>query len=121
MLSWGEYAKLSQPNTSQEILSSPIWHKTKISNETQNIPNWYFKGIKTISDMVKTDETIMSIREITQIYGTAQIIFLEFHRIKTFAQKYVSKLLPNTNIQLENQKPNIPFLYSILLKIKGGA
>ena len=71
--------------------------------------------------MVKVDGSIMSIREITQIYGTAKINFLEFHRIKTLAQKYVSKLLPNTNIQLENPKPNIPFQYSILLQIKGDA
>ena len=98
-MSWGEYAKLSQPKTPQEILSSQIWHKTEISNETQYIPNWYFKGIKTISDIVETDGTIMSIHEMTQIYGTAQINFLEFHRIKTLAKKYVSKLPPNTNIQ----------------------
>ena len=121
LLSWGEYAKLSQPKTPQEILSSPIWHNTEISNITQYIPNWYFKGITSIGDIIKPDGTIMSIREITQTYGVAQINFLEFHRIKTLAQKYLSKLQPNTNIQLENQKPNIPFQYSILLKIKSGA
>ena len=37
-------AKLSQPKTPPEILSSPIWHKTEICNETQYIPNWYFNS-----------------------------------------------------------------------------
>ena len=68
LLSWGEYAKLSQAKTPQEILSSPTWHNTEISKKTQYIPNWYFKGIKFISDIIKPDGTIMSIPEITQAY-----------------------------------------------------
>ena len=97
-----------------------VQYRNKQRN-TIYITNWYFKGTKSISDIIKPDGTIMSIHEITQANGVAQINFLDFHRIKTLAQKYLSKLQPNTNIQLENPKPNIPFQYSILLKIKSGA
>ena len=58
-------------------------------------------------NLSQPDGTFMSIQEITQTYEAAQINFLEFHR--TLAQK----LQPNTNLQLENQKHNIPFQYSI--------
>ena len=71
--------------------------------------------------MIKADGTIMSVQEVVQTYATAQKKILEYHRIKVLVQKYISKLKPNTNIQLANEKPNIPFQYTILLKIKSGA
>ena len=121
MTSWGEYAKLNEAQTPQEILNSPIWYNEAIGKETIYVPNWYYKGIRTIGDMIKADGTIMSVQEVVQTYATAQINFLEYHRIKVLVQKYISKLKPNTNIQLANEKPNIPFQYTILFKIKSGA
>ena len=70
------------------------------------------KGVRTIGDMLKIDNTVYTLEELRLKYSVRNINFLNYHMIKTC----------NFNETVLYQKPYayIPFYLQVLLKHKKG-
>ena len=117
---WSEICKLHKPEKSWEYLSSPLWYNNHISEEPLYFLDWYRKGIVYVGDVLDTNGQVMDQDTIINKYGVKKLNFLDYGRIKILCKKFLKKCKFQLNLPYLNQKPQIPFHYTILNKSTKG-
>ena len=91
--------------TSEQLLSSPIWYNPRISSTTLYYPKWFRHGIEAIGDVIDTNGILITEHKLKNKFNLPCINFLEMTRLKLLIKKYIQKC----NIILQDfRRPNIP-------------
>ena len=91
--------------TSEQLLSSPIWYNPRISSTTLYYPKWFRHGIESIGDVIDTNAILITEHKLKNKSNLPCINFLEMTRLKLLIKKYIQKC----NIILQDfRRPNIP-------------
>ena len=87
--SWYNVLNNQVIKTNNHLLTSPIWYNIKISTEPLFLPNWYSKGILTISDVLDPTGTFMSCEKLQSLYNLGSVNFLSYLRVKLNVLKFI--------------------------------
>ena len=91
--------------TSEQLLSSPVWYNPRISSTTLYYPKWFRHGIESIGDVIDTNGILITEHELKNKFNLPCINFLEMTRQNLLIKKYIQKC----NIILQDfRRPNIP-------------
>ena len=100
-----------------DILNMPLWYNSSISATPLYFPHWDKMGVNTPLDLIKADGSILTMREVTQLYGI-RTNFLEYLRIHRCVKLFLNK------INLRNfyyTRPIFPVYLKILMKKTNGS
>ena len=61
--------------TSEQLLSSPIWYNPRISSATLYFPNWFRHGIESIGDVVDNNGTLITENELKNKFKLPSVNF----------------------------------------------
>ena len=74
---WPNFCDKIPLKTENDVLSSPIWYNSNISNEKLFFPTWFKKGVECVGDVIDSNCNCLE-----QKYNIKQFIFLETYRLK---------------------------------------
>ena len=116
---WLSLCNINRAHLEIDKLASPLWYNSTISREPLFFKDWYSKGIKFVTDIINSEQKIMSMDEIITVYNVEPINFLNFHRLKMVVRNFLN--LPD---QCEYnsclKRPYVPFYLKIILKSAKG-
>ena len=88
---WSQLTRELPSKNMRDPLSIPMWYNPSISKSELFFPNWYSKGVISVSDLLSSDGQIISIQDLKSGYNI-KTNFLEYHRVTSNLQVYLSKL-----------------------------
>ena len=73
----------------QGILTTPIWYNSEISSETLFLPEWYHKGICSVSDILDNAGEVASLSYLQNKYNIKDNNFLNHLRVNVGTLKFL--------------------------------
>ena len=110
---WAQFCRQRTPENNSELIQSPLWFNSQISNVTLFLPKWQNKGITIIDDIVNPQGDILNCEEIKNMYQLRNIEF-DYYRVRSLIRTFINKYKIGNNFVCE--KPHIPTHIKILTK-----
>ena len=79
---WQQLTEKQPVKTNIDLLSSPLWYSSKMTSHDIYIPDWFDKGVHTISDILHPNRSVMTLDEIKHQYSIKVINPLHYLRIQ---------------------------------------
>ena len=91
LTSWKKLSDNTPISNSNDIFASPLWYNPKISKTELNLPKWSKHGISYVGDLLHSNGTLISQKDLEQKYTPLETNFLEYLRVKMCVELYLKK------------------------------
>ena len=118
---WQHLTNIIKIQNNTDLLSSPLWYNKIIPSKDMYLPKWLEKGIVSVSDILKSDGSVMTLDEIRYKYNFTSINPLHFLRVQRNVKDMIKKHKSLSSHNIEAQRPFVPFYLIPLWKNKKGA
>ena len=118
---WQHLTNIIKIQNNTDLLSSPLWYNKIIPSKDMYLPKWLEKGIVSVSDILKSDGSVMTLDEIRYKYNFTSINRLHFLRVQRNVKDMIKKHKSLSSHNIEAQRPFVPFYLIPLWKNKKGA
>ena len=115
--SWKQLCRVQEPKSNIEINSSCLWYNYQFSDNPLYFDKWSRQGIRQVGDILDASGAVMTLEMLGLKYNL-NINFLEYHRIKILAKKFVSKYKKNYSSLFP--QPRLPLHLNILKRSEKG-
>ena len=114
---WKTMLATSQIRSTEDILKAPLWYNPLISEEPFYLPDWFQRGVITVSDVISNNK-VATYDEICQKFS-CHFNYLNYLTVKFKINIFLTKY----NFTVENiilERPFIPSNLKFILKDKKG-
>ena len=104
-----------------DVLSTPIWYNTSISNQNLFFPKWFKNGIEYVGDVVDSNMEFIDSTCLEEKYQIKSTNFLETHRLKLVITKFIANCNFNNPVIFQRPviSPQLRFVLSNKKRAKG--
>jgi hypothetical protein len=129
-LSWITFNKKIKPNNKKDILTSPLWFNSKISDSDYFIDPLYKLGATYIEDLLTPEGKVMNFEEVKTAYKINNLNFLAFFKLRKLLNKYLNNyttlllspdhiiprpFIPHEIQQIYTENKQTKYLYNLYL------